>query len=182
MSDQFDDAPDDPSSHFAAPRLPGTAFIDDDAHLPSNPPSTALPAPVYDDFEVDENEEENEDEDYVWDEDEEGSGDEYVRMREVNDEDWDGAERSTFSSCPLEPLGTPNLENLKPPYRFLQAVQPPEAVPLRHLWQLVRQRHLQDIHPTLHDLRPSPRPQPTFPAGLEAEIQTDVVEPDGSSG
>lgn len=105
MSDpsQFDDALTDlstPTPNYAAPRQPGVTYIDDAVPLPAAAPTSDARAEaeqagqhlqqqlVWDDYPdgVDDDEEE------VWDESEEEE-EEMMRRGEVNDEDWEGAER-----------------------------------------------------------------------------------------
>lgn len=112
MSDpsQFDDADTDltssaplPTPDYAAPRQPGVTYIDDDAPS-TQQPSTREPISdlraeaeslqqqlVWDDYPDGVDDDDNEEEE-VWDESEEEE-EEMMRRGEVNDEDWEGAER-----------------------------------------------------------------------------------------
>ena len=114
MSDpsQFEDA--DPSApptpNYAAPRQPGVTYIDDETHASAaaGAPATAGRTEaevlseqieqqlVWDDYPdgVDDDED-----DEIWDESEEEE-EEMMRRGEVNDEDWEGAERGKHRSHP----------------------------------------------------------------------------------
>jgi hypothetical protein len=97
-----------PTHDYAAPRQPGVSFIDDDTLMGVANRERGDEEAVVERVGVRGEEErrfyygDEDSEDDVWDESEEEE-EEMMRMGEVNDEDWEGAERGMFPARSCRP-------------------------------------------------------------------------------